>query len=257
MPVKITTWNVNSIRQRLERVLAWIGRQAPDVLCLQETKVTDEDFPRDAFVAAGYRVETFGQKTYNGVALLAKAPLEDVERGLPDDAPDAQRRLIAATVEGLRIVNVYVPNGESLESEKFPFKLDWLARLERALAAALRADRPLVVLGDFNIAPEDRDVHDPEAWRGQVLFHPLEHAALARLRALGLTDLYRRHHAEAGRYTWWDYRMLGFPRNLGLRIDLILGTEAATKRSTACEIDRDERKGVKPSDHVPVTVELA
>jgi exodeoxyribonuclease-3 len=255
--VKITTWNVNSIRQRLERVLAWIGRHAPDVLCLQETKVTDEDFPREAFVAAGYRVETFGQKTYNGVALLAKAPLLDVARGIEGDLPDAQRRCIAATIEGLRVVNVYVPNGESVDSEKFPFKLDWLARLERSLAAALRPDRPLVVLGDFNIAPEDRDVHDPEAWRGQVLFHPREHAALARLTSLGLSDLYRLHHAEAGRYTWWDYRMLAFPKNLGLRIDLILGTEAAARRATACEIDRDERKGVKPSDHVPVTVELS
>jgi len=255
--VKLTTWNVNSIRQRLERVLTWMGRHEPDVLCLQETKVTDEDFPRAPFEERGYRVETFGQKTYNGVALIAKAPLLDVVRGLEDDTPDAPRRCIAATVEGLRVVNVYVPNGESVESEKFAFKLEWLARLERTLAAALCADRPLVLLGDFNIAPEDRDVHDPEGWRGQVLFHPLEHAALARIQARGLADLYRLHHAEAGRYTWWDYRMLAFPRNLGLRIDLILGTAGAASRCTASEIDRDERKGVKPSDHVPVTVELA
>ena len=257
--MKLTTWNVNSIRQRLPRVLAWVAANRPDVLCLQETKVVDEDFPRAPFEELGYHVETYGQKTYNGVALLAREPLERVTRGFSDDPPDAPRRAIAATVGGLRILNVYVPNGESVESEKFPFKLAWLDRLERELAAALEeleGQEPLVVVGDFNIAPEDRDVHDPEAWRGKVLFHPKEHAALARLTALGLKDLFRLHHAEAGRYTWWDYRMLAFPKNQGLRIDLLLGTEGAVKRCTGCEIDRDQRKGEKPSDHVPVTVEL-
>ena len=255
--MKVATWNVNSIRQRLERVTAWLGTHQPDVLCLQETKVVDEDFPRAPFEALGYRVELYGQKTYNGVAILSREPLTDVVRGFPDDAPDAHRRMLAATVGGVRVVNVYVPNGESVESEKFPFKLDWLARLARWLAAAARPRDPLLVLGDFNIAPEDRDVYDPDAFRGQVLFHPKEHEALARLTGWGLSDLYRRHHAEAGRYSWWDYRALGFPKDHGLRIDLILGTAAAAERCTACEIDREARKGIKPSDHAPVLATLA
>jgi exodeoxyribonuclease-3 len=254
--VKIATWNVNSIRQRLERLDAWLERARPDLVCLQETKVVDEAFPREHFTSQGWHVEVFGQKTYNGVALLSRTPIADVVRGLPDDAPDAPRRVIGATVGGLRVLNVYVPNGESVTSEKFVYKLAWLARLEGFLAAELARGLPLVLLGDFNIAPEDRDVHDPEAWRGQVLFHPKEHAALARLQALGLSDLYRKHHAEAGRYTWWDYRALAFPMDRGLRIDLILGTAEAARRSSACEIHRDERKGQKPSDHAPVVVTL-
>jgi exodeoxyribonuclease-3 len=254
--MKNVTWNVNSIRQRLDRVLAYAERTSPDVLCLQETKVTDEDFPRAAFVERGWHVETHGQRTYNGVAILSRRPVEAVQRGLPDDAPDAHRRLIAATCEGVRLVNVYVPNGESVESEKFPFKLAWLARLEGYVGGEVRPGLPLVLLGDFNVAPEDRDVHDPEAWRGQVLFHPAEHAALARITALGLSDLYRQHHPEAGRYTWWDYRMLAFPKDRGLRIDLVLGSDEARRRCRGAEIHREERKGDKPSDHAPVVVEV-
>ncbi len=254
--MQVATWNVNSIRQRQERVLAWAARHEPDLVALQETKVPDEDFPRAAFEAAGWQVTAFGQRTYNGMAFLSRRPLADVQRGLPGEGPEDARRLLAATLEGVRVVNVYVPNGEAVDSEKFPYKLDWLARLQRYLAHELSRGLPLLLVGDFNIAPEDRDVHDPEAWRGQVLFHPKEHAALAGLCALGLSDLYRQHHAEAGRYTWWDYRALAFPKDRGLRIDLVLGNAAAAARCTACDIDRDERKGEKPSDHVPVRATL-
>jgi exodeoxyribonuclease-3 len=255
--MKIVTWNVNSIRARLERATSWVKRHAPDVLALQEVKVVDADFPREPFEALGYHVETFGQKTYNGVALLTREPPQDVVRGFPDDAAEAERRLIAATVRGVRIVNVYVPNGREVDTPPFEGKLAWLARLRSFLDSTASSGSPLVVLGDFNIAPEDRDVHDPDAWRGQVHFHPREHAALAHIQAFGLVDLFRVHHAEAGRFSWWDYRRLAFPRNAGLRIDLILGTEKARARAVACDIDRDERKGAKPSDHAPVWVELA
>jgi exodeoxyribonuclease-3 len=250
--MKVATWNVNSVRQRLDRLLAWIDRHAPDVVCLQETKVVDEDFPREALEARGYRVETYGQKTYNGVALLAKRPLTEIVRGLPDDAPDAPRRVISAVAGGVRLVNVYVPNGESVGSDKFRFKLDWLARLATWIERDHDPAEALLIVGDFNVAPEDRDVHDPDLWRGQVLFHPDEHRALARLTAWGLSDLFRRHHAEAGRFTWWDYRALAFPKDHGLRIDLMLGTASVAERCRACEIEREERKGQKPSDHVPV-----
>ncbi|MGE0193653.1 MAG: exodeoxyribonuclease III [Planctomycetota bacterium] len=255
--MKIVSWNVNSIRARAERAEAWVRKHAPDVLALQETKVVDEDFPREPFEALGYHVETFGQKTYNGVALLSRSRPQDIVRGLHDDEPDAERRLLAATVDGIRIVNVYVPNGREVDTPPFAYKLAWLGRLRAFLDATAKPSMPLVVLGDFNIAPDERDVYDPEAFRGQVHFHPREHEALAGVRAFGLSDLFREHHREGGRYSWWDYRQLGFPRNAGLRIDLILGTETIAERSTACDIDRDERKGSKPSDHAPVWVDLA
>ncbi|MDP9121209.1 MAG: exodeoxyribonuclease III [Acidobacteriota bacterium] len=255
--MKIATWNVNSIRQRIDRVAAWTGRERPDVLCLQETKCVDELFPLEPFTSQGYHVELYGQRTYNGVAILSLTPMTEVVRGLPDDPPDADRRLLAATIAGVRVVDIYVPNGQSVESEKFPFKLRWLERLHAFLAATASPRDPLLLLGDFNIAPEDRDVHDPELWRGQVLFHPLEHEALGRLTGWGLHDLFRLHHAEGGFYSWWDYRMLGFPKNRGLRIDLVLGTAPMRDRSTAATIDRNERKGKSPSDHAPVVVEIA
>ena len=254
--MKIVTWNVNSIRSRHDRVVAWLERHEPDVLALQETKVVDDDFPHEAIEALGYHIEVFGQKTYNGVALLSRAPAEDVVRGMPGDDEDAQRRVIAGTFDGVRVVNVYVPNGQSVESEKFPFKLAWLGRLRDYLDET-PSGADLVLLGDFNIAPDDRDVYDPDAWRGKVLFHPKEHEALARISAWGLFDLFRDHHEEAGRFSWWDYRRLGFPKNKGLRIDLILGSASVRARCTACEIDRDERKGSKPSDHAPVWMTLS
>jgi exodeoxyribonuclease-3 len=254
--VKVATWNVNSIRSRVERVLAWTQREMPDVLCFQEIKTTDELFPRTRFEDLGYHVETFGQPTYNGVAILSRTTPKELERGLPGDAPDAQKRLIAATVKGVRIVNVYVPNGQSPESDKFVFKMEWLARLRDWLEASASPEDPLLLLGDFNIAPDERDVHDPERWRGQVHFHPLEHAALARITEWGLFDLFRKHHTEGGFYSWWDYRKLAFPKNYGLRIDLVLGTAPLLKRCKGSAIHRDERKGEGPSDHAPVMVEI-
>jgi exodeoxyribonuclease-3 len=250
--MKVTTWNVNSIRSRQERVLDWIARREPDVLCLQETKATDDQFPRAPFEALGYHVEVWGQKTYNGVALLSRKTPEDVRRGLGGEE-DEQRRLIAARVAGYDVVCVYVPNGEAVDSPKFAYKLDWLGRLRGFLDAFSSPASRALVLGDFNVAPEDRDVHDPELWRGKVLFHPQEHAALAEVEAWGLEDLLRRHEQAGGLYTWWDYRALSFPRNAGLRIDLVLGTPAAAARCTGVLIERQERKGQKPSDHAPVT----
>lgn len=254
--MKIATWNVNSIRSRVERVLDWTRREEPDILCFQEIKTTDQLFPGSLFEELGYHVETWGQPTYNGVAILSRTRPQDVIRGLPGDAPDAQRRLIAATIKGIRIINVYVPNGQSPESDKFVYKLDWLGRLRDWLEAEASPSEPLLLLGDFNIAPDERDVHDPERWRGKVHFHPKEHAALARITEWGLFDLFRKHHAEGGFYSWWDYRQLAFPKNYGLRIDLVLGTAPLLERCKGSTIHRDERKGQGPSDHVPVVVEL-
>jgi exodeoxyribonuclease-3 len=254
--MKIATWNVNSIRSRVARVLDWARREEPDVLCFQEIKTTDELFPSAAFEELGYHVETWGQPTYNGVAILSRTRAKDVTRGLPGDAPDAQRRLIAATIKGIRIINVYVPNGQSPESDKFVYKLDWLGRLRDWLEAEASPSDPLVLLGDFNIAPDERDVRNPELWRGKVHFHPKEHAALASITGWGLFDLFRKHHEEGGFYSWWDYRQLAFQKNNGLRIDLVLGTAPVLDRCKGSAIHRDERKGEGPSDHVPVVVEL-
>jgi exodeoxyribonuclease-3 len=254
--MRIATWNVNSIRARLDRIAAWTEREMPDVLCFQEIKCTEDLFPREPFEALGYHLELYGQPTYNGVAILSREPAKDVVRGLPDDEPDAQRRLLAATVGGVRIVTVYVPNGQSPESEKFVFKMAWLARLRDYLEGEIRPRKPFVILGDFNIAPEERDVRYIEEWRGKIHFHPKEHAALARIAELGLGDLFRKHHEEGGHFSWWDYRRLAFQKNNGLRIDLILGNKPAFNHCTACEMFRDERKGETPSDHIPVVATL-
>ena len=254
--MRIITWNVNSIRTRLDRVLALLDRHDPDVLCLQEIKVLDDDFPRDVFEAKGWHVETYGQRTYNGVALISKQPAADVVRGLPGEGPDDQRRLIAGTFDGVRVINIYVPNGQAPDSDKFVYKLDWLERLLAMLEADHSPDDPVVLLGDFNIAPDARDVHDPAAWEGKVHFHPKEHAILARFLQWGFVDVFRWHHRQGGLFSWWDYRGGGFPRDLGLRIDLILGTETMAERSDDCFIDRDERTGEKPSDHAPVVADF-
>ena len=258
--MNVATWNVNSVRSRLDRVLGWTARVLPDVLCMQETKTTDDLFPVAAFEELGYHVELFGQKTYNGVAILSKKPLQDVVRGLPDapgTEPDVQSRLIAGTVGGVRIVNVYVPNGQSPDSDKFIYKLNWLVRLRSFLEATASPKDPLLLLGDFNIAPDDRDVHDPARWRGKIHFHPREHEALAYVMEWGFSDLLRKHHEEGGLFTWWDYRMLAFPKNHGLRIDLILGTKTMAQRCKAVTLYRDERKGEHPSDHIPVVATFA
>lgn len=256
--MKIATWNVNSIRKRLDRVIAWLAEQQPDVLSVQETKVEDEVFPRAELEAAGYQVLCHGQKTYNGVALLAREPLTHPVRGFGDeaDAADGQARFLVAEVGKLRVGAVYVPNGQAVGSEKFRYKLDWLARWRRWLATAANPAESLVLCGDLNVAPEDRDVHDPAAWKDKVLCHPDERAAVAEVCGWGLTDVFRLHHQDPGHYTWWDYRQLCFPKNLGLRIDHILCSADLASRCKSVVIDRKARKGKEPSDHAPVIAEF-
>ncbi len=255
--VKIATWNVNSVRAREPLVVDWLRRTEPDVLCLQETKVVDDDFPTDELQRLGYSVAMAGQRTYNGVAILSRDTIRDISVGLHDDAPDAERRVIAASVAGVRIFCVYVPNGKSVDSPSFPYKLEWLRRLRETLDRSTRPDQDVVVCGDFNIAPDERDLFDPDERRGQVHFHPDEHAALARLLDFGLVDAFRLHHSEGGLYSWWDYRAASFRRNAGMRIDLVLASQALAARCTSAHLDIEERRREKPSDHIPVVVEVA
>jgi exodeoxyribonuclease-3 len=250
--MKLVTWNVNSIRQRRERLLALLTRHAPDVVCLQETKVVDADFPADELRAAGYHSVTSGQKGYNGVAILAKAAPADVTRGLRDGDDDSQARLLAATVDGVRVISAYAPNGQSVGSEKYAFKLEWFERLRKLLDREGDSARELALVGDFNVAPGDLDVHDPVQWKGQIMCSDAERASLSRLCEWGLVDAFRAKHPEKQAFTWWDYRMLGFPKNHGLRIDHLLVTPALFARCDDVAIDRDERKGKQPSDHAPV-----
>jgi exodeoxyribonuclease-3 len=253
--MKLATWNVNSIRARVDRVVAWLADKRPDVLCMQEIKVEEEQFPREAFAAAGYSLVLHCQKTYNGVAIASRAPATDVVRGLDDGIEDAQARLITATVEGVRIASVYVPNGQVVGSDKYEYKLQWMERLRAWLGKhgdRSAAAQPLALCGDFNVAPEEKDVHDPPAWANETLFHIDARKALERVRAWGLVDLLRLHHPEPGLYSWWDYRMLGFAKNRGLRIDHIFGSEPLARRCSDCFIDREARKGKAPSDHAPV-----
>jgi exodeoxyribonuclease III len=252
MAMRVATWNVNSIRARLPRLLAWLERQQPDVVCVQETKVVDEDFPAVELAALGYESATFGQKTYNGVAILSRLPISEVRCGLPGDGPEAERRVLTARIAGIRVINLYCPNGGEVGSEKFAFKLTWYRRLRAWLDAGLDPAADILVCGDFNVAPEDRDVWDPAVWQGQILFSEPEKRALAEVVAWGLADLLRLHRAEGGLYTWWDYRQGAFHRGWGVRIDHLLATRSLAARCTAVEIDRAERKGEKPSDHAPV-----
>ncbi len=254
--MKIATWNVNSIRARLDRLLAWLRERAPDVVCLQETKVEDHAFPMLELEALGYHVAAFGQKTYNGVALLARRPLQDVVRGFGDSTDDGQARFVVARVDDVRVGSVYVPNGQAVGSDKFHYKLAWLARWRDWLDRHADPAAPLVLCGDMNVAPEDRDVHDPEGWRNQILCHPDERTALAEVKRWGLTDLYRHHHPAETHFTWWDYRQLSFPKNRGLRIDHVLGTAPMTARCHSVVVDREARKGKQPSDHAPVIAEF-
>jgi len=254
--MKIATWNVNSLNVRLQHVLDWLAAHQPDVLCLQETKQEDAKFPFDALAAMGYHAVHAGQKTYNGVAILSKHPLSDVTINIPAFA-DEQKRLIAATVNDVRIVCAYMPNGQSLESDKYQYKLGWLAALTDWLLQEMQRHPKLALLGDYNIAPEDRDVHDPAAWVGQVLVSPAERAAFRELIGLGLTDAFCLFEEQECIYSWWDYRMAAFRRNLGLRIDHILLSPALASSCTACWIDKGPRKLERPSDHTPVIAELA
>ncbi len=254
--MKIATWNVNSLKVRLPHVLQWLAETQPDILALQETKLTDENFPAAAIEAAGYHVVYSGQKTYNGVAILSKRPGNYVLKDIPG-LDDHQRRVLAATYGEVRVLDLYVPNGESVDSDKYRYKLDWLDKLTAFVKAELRRYPQLVVLGDFNIAPDERDVHDPVAWEGKVLFSEPEHAALQRLLATGLHDSFRLFEQEEKQFSWWDYRMAAFRRNMGLRIDHVLISEPLRAQCTRCYIDKAPRKWERPSDHTPVVAELS
>jgi exodeoxyribonuclease-3 len=254
--MKLATWNVNSVRARHERLLRWLAAHAPDVLCLQELKVPDADFPFDALREAGYHAAVYGQRGYNGVAILARQEPQDVARGLDDGADDPAARLVSARVGGVRVVCVYVPNGGELGSDKWAYKLEWLRRLRAWLERHHRGGERLALCGDMNVAPEARDCSDPVAWEGTVLYHPDARAAFRHVTEWGLVDAFRLKRPEPGLYSWWDYRMLAFPKNVGLRIDHVFATPPLAERCTGASIDRNERKGKQPSDHAPVIVEF-
>ena len=251
--LSIVSWNVNSLRARLEIVLRWLKEHEPEVVCVQETKVPDELFPQAPFEELGYQIAVHGQKTYNGVALFSRLPMTDVARDFDGKGGDEQKRLIAATIAGIRVVNAYVPNGSEVGSEKFAYKLTFLDGLRRYFAERHRPQEPLVFVGDFNVATEPRDVFSVEEMEGQVCYHPDERAALAKVAAWGFEDQFRRFEEGAGHYTWWDYRQASFRRNRGLRIDHIWTTASLAQRGRSCWIDREERAREKASDHAPVT----
>ena len=253
--MKLATWNVNSLKVRLPHVLEYLATAKPDVLCLQETKSEDANFPTAAIKEAGYQAVFAGQKTYNGVAILSRVAPQDVTVGIPN-FDDPQKRVIAATVNGVRVVCVYIPNGDSVESDKYKYKLDWLVRLNHWLKMELQHYSRLALLGDYNIAPEDRDVHDPKAWEGKVLFSDPEKAAFRDMLGLGLTDCFRLFDQPEKSFSWWDYRMNGFKRNLGLRIDHILLSQGLAQGCKSCSIGRDMRAKERPSDHAPVIAEI-
>ncbi len=254
--MRIATWNVNSIRARLEHVLRWVERSRPDVLCLQELKVREADFPAEAFVAAGYRCAVAGQKTYNGVAVLAREEPVDAATGLghlPAEHPlNVQARLLAVSVGGIRVISAYLPNGEAVGSEKYSYKLSFFRELREFLDRCFTPEAPVILAGDFNVAAEARDVYDPDAWEGRVLFSAPERQALEALRSFGFVDCFRKHHDEGGRFSWWDYRGGGFWKNLGLRIDHLWATQPLATRCAACDIDVSPRRWKRPSDHAPV-----
>jgi exodeoxyribonuclease-3 len=254
--MRLATWNVNSIRAREERLVRWLQSTRADVVCLQELKVAEDAFPAERLRTLGYHAAVHGQRTYNGVAILSREEPADVERGFGDGGEEGQSRFVAARVPGLLVASAYVPNGAEVGSEKWAYKLEWLKRLRAWLDRRFPRTEMLALCGDFNVAPEPRDVCDPAAWEGTVLFHPEGRRALEEVRAWGLVDAFRLHHDGPGFYSWWDYRMLAFPRNQGLRIDHVFLSQPLAKRCTAASIDRNERKGKQPSDHAPVFVDL-
>jgi exodeoxyribonuclease-3 len=255
--VKVATWNVNSIKVRLEHVLTWLDREQPDVLALQETKTRDDDFPADALKARGYTSIVSGQAGYNGVALVSRVAPTEVAHGIGGGYVDDQKRVLGATFGDVRIFSLYVPNGERPESDKYRYKLGWLAALRNLLAAELGRHPRLLVAGDFNVAPEDRDVYDPAAWEGHVLCTPEERAALESIVELGLHDTFRLFDQPPSTYSWWDYRAGMFRRNRGLRIDLMLASRRLSQICKSCRIDREPRGWERPSDHAPVVAEFA
>ena len=253
----IATWNVNSILARMPSVMRWLDDVKPDVLCMQETKCTDDKVPLDVFQERGYHCHLFGQQSYNGVAILTRGACEVTHRGFPNENGDAQSRLITTTFNDINIVNVYIPNGQAVSSEKFVFKLDWMRRLREFIAANYDKTTPVLLCGDFNVAPEERDVHDARLWTGRIMFSEPERAALQEIKSWGFTDAFRQHVEEGGKFTWWDYRAGAFRRNLGLRIDHIWITDALVPRSVKSWIDIEPRRWERPSDHAPVLAEFS
>ena len=253
--MKIATWNVNSMKVRLPHVVEWLQNHEPDVLVLQEIKQLAENFPTEALQEIGYHSIASGQKTYNGVAVISKTPATDSVTDFPD-LDDPQRRILASTVDDVRIVDLYIPNGSEVGSEKYEYKLNWLKSLRNFLEAELQRHENVVVLGDFNIAPADADGYDPEKWGDAILCSPPEREALGELFKLGLTDVFRKFEHPEGTFSWWDYRAAGFRRNAGLRIDLILTSNSMTERCKASYVDKEPRAWERPSDHAPVVAEF-
>ena len=253
--MRLATWNVNSLKVRLPQVVDWLKSHQPDILCLQETKLEDANFPAAELQAAGYQVLFSGQKTYNGVAILSRDSAREPLAEIPGFS-DPQKRVLAATIGGLRVICLYVPNGQSIDSDKYRYKLAWLAAATAWLKQELAANPRLAVAGDYNIAPEERDVHDPKAWEGQVLFSAPERKAFQDLLAIGLKDGFRLFEQPAGSFTWWDYRMNAFRRKMGLRIDHILVSDSLAAACRICHIDVEPRKAERPSDHAPVWADL-
>ena len=254
--MKIATWNVNSLKVRLPQVLDWLACEQPDVLCLQETKLTDENFPADDIRTAGYEVVFSGQKTYNGVATISKSQATDIVTDVPG-LDDPQRRILGTSIDGVRVLNLYVVNGQEVGSDKFAHKLHWLEKVTDYVGTQLKEHEYFVVLGDFNIAPTDEDVHDPEAWHERILCSTPERDALGRMLDLGLQDTFRLFPQEEKSFSWWDYRAAAFRRNMGLRIDLILASQALAGQCTDCHIDKGPRRLERPSDHTPVVAEFS
>ena len=248
--MKIVSWNINSLRKRQDRLFEWLEKSAPDIVCLQETKCTDEQFPALALQSAGYDSAYHGEKSYNGVAIVSKTKLRDVRASLCDEVVDPQARVISATIGNMRVYSVYAPNGQAVGSPAYKYKLEWYARLRACLKQEKDVD--LVVCGDFNVAPEDIDVHDPQLWRRAIMCSDGERAAFQQLCQIGLRDTLRLHPQGPGVFTWWDYRMLAFPKNRGLRIDAVLASGSLAKNCTASGVDREMRKGKDPSDHAPI-----
>ena len=253
--MKIATWNVNSLKVRLPQVLDWISDSDVDLLALQETKLTDDKFPVAEIADSGYKAVFSGQKTYNGVALLSREEATDIITDVPG-LDDPQRRILAVTVNDIRLINLYVVNGSEVGSEKFAYKLDWLEKLTAYIAEQLKIHERVVVAGDFNIAPDDRDVYDPEAWHEKILCSTAERSALKGILDLGLSDVFRLFEQEDDCYSWWDYRAAAFRRNMGLRIDLILASKLLQESCTACSVDKTPRRLERPSDHAPVIAEF-
>jgi len=254
--MRIVSWNINSLRKRQERLLQWLRETSPDVVCLQETKCTDEQFPAETLRDAGYAAVFHGQKSYNGVAILAREEPREVRIGLGDGLEDDQARVIAANIGDVQVISVYAPNGQAVGSTAYQFKMEWYRRLTNLLRARRDSLERTVVCGDFNVAPNDADVHDPALWRGAIMCSEGERAAFRALEVIGLSDTLRLHHPEPGIFSWWDYRMLAFPKNRGLRIDAILAGGELAAKCTDGGVEREMRKGKEPSDHAPVWAEF-